>query len=467
MSGFPVRLIAAFHPGENGQAYTPTGLLMVAAALREVGVEVELVDLQVELEPQADPVKVLTSLIREGPRLVGISVMCDGLPFVVAAADAAKREAGDKIIVLGGPGVRFVAPQVVQRFPSIDCVVVGEGEVTSRELFPLLAGSKPGDAPAQALCGVHGIVYRDGDTVVETPARAPVEDLDTLPLPALDTLSLDRYTEFGFTASRGCPFRCSFCTTTQLWGQSVRRYSPERTAQIFEQMVAATGGKKSYSFFDDTFTSRDDATDAVCRALRARRLNVQWNCLIRVNNLRPQTLHALSEAGCTGVSIGVESGSQRVLDRMNKGIRLSEATEGLQRAGECMRELTLFFIWGFPFEGVVDLRQTLTLMQRLGMVLPPRVRRTLGLSLLSPLPGSPIREEYQSALKFDWHLYHEFGGLAKQRYQESRKAMFRLQDLLMAHPDIFSGFYCIDHPALAAKIALMTQAKAECKAAMA
>ena len=359
MKKLSVRLLVAMSPGlaRITSRHVPLGVLLIASVLEKIGIEVEIFDFQlVERMTTNYDVKAMAQKILEGPRVVGISVMCDGLPLVAAACEEAKKQAPDKIIVLGGAGPSFVAVPLMERFPSIDVTVVGEGEITAQELFPLLCNN----APRASLGGVAGIVYRDGGAVIQTQPRQMITNLDSLPQPAYHLVDVTKYQEVGIHTSRGCPYYCTFCSTSPLWGRKVRYRSPDSVVNEIETLRnrGCNPSDTLFHFSDDLFTSSLAHVRGICDKMKERSVEMAWNCLARVNTINTEMLDLVTSSHCAGIAVGIESGSDRVLQMIQKGNTVKTSMKAIDILREYPQLLKFFFMWGFPGESRIDLLQT-------------------------------------------------------------------------------------------------------------
>ena len=207
-----------------------------------------------------------------------------------------------------------------------DYIVEGEGEVTICELLHSLEGKMD-------IENVKGIWYKKNGVLKRTPQRPFIQNLDDLPFPARQLLPKE-YMNFGHTtisASRGCPFNCSFCQPTlrKLFGPVVRFRSPKNVVDEMEYLKT-TFKIKHVKFQDDTFTARKQWVTEVCSEILKRKLKIRWDCNARVNTIDKELLTKMKEAGCTKVEFGVESGSQEILNSLNKGTTIKQIEDAFR-----------------------------------------------------------------------------------------------------------------------------------------
>jgi radical SAM superfamily enzyme YgiQ (UPF0313 family) len=263
-------------------------------------------------------------------------------------------------IFLGGPHATHAWHEALAG-QAADAVVLGEGEATVVELLD----SRQGGA---SLAGVAGIAYREGGRCLKSSPRAPIVDLDLLPLPAAEhakSIGVDyrRQLEFIIT-SRGCPASCLFCSSPLFWGKGVRFRSPSSVVEEI-RLLKERHGLLYFSFRDDTFTANRTRVLEICRLLEEQRLHVLWNCQSRVTAVDEELLVAMKRAGCECIQFGVESGSPAMLKVLGKRILPSD----VERAAAVVRRvginLSVFLITGIPGEGEAELQQTVGLIRRI------------------------------------------------------------------------------------------------------
>ena len=349
------------HPEGADDPFTsllPAGLLSLDAVLRKGGHEVTLANLSGFTR---DRVRRLLKGLR--PRVVGISQFTHNRVDSLALAGLAKELDPGCFVLLGGPHATHVCLELLDGHPAVDAVVLGEGEATLVELLETLsAGRNP--------AGVAGIACRVGGRAVKSAPRAPIDDLDALPIPGAQTgesicVDYRRQLEFVIT-SRGCPASCLFCSSPLFWGRGVRFRSPASVVQEI-RLLKERYGLVYFSFRDDTFTADRNRVLEICRLLQQEQLHIMWNCQSRVTAVDEEMLVAMKRAGCECIQFGVESGSAEMLKALGKRILPAD----VERAAAAVRRvginLSVYLITGIPGEGEADLQQTVRLI---GSILP-------------------------------------------------------------------------------------------------
>ena len=259
-----------------------------------------------------------------------------------------------------------------------------EGEFTLLELVQRLEAGK-------SINDVQGITYRKNeDEIVRNPDRPYIEDLDALPFPALHLWPIERMRQFGevifpLTTSRGCVFWCNFCTAVRMFG---RRYRMRTPKNVIEELVMRNQkfGAKHFTFYDDAFTVEKSNTEELCQAIIDRKMKIRWNCETRVDMVTKELLAKMKQAGCTDVWFGVESGSQRVLAAMDKGILTEQTVKAFKWAREVGLMTVANVILGFPTETRETAWETVKFVESLN---PDDV----GYYIATPYPGTPMYEQ--------------------------------------------------------------------------
>ncbi|HJV35897.1 B12-binding domain-containing radical SAM protein [Geomonas sp.] len=347
------------HPEGASDPFTsllPAGLLTLDAVARKAGHQVTLANLSAHSWRK---VRELMKKLR--PQVVGISQFTHNREESLALARLAKELDPRCFVVLGGPHATHSWQEILPAHPEVDAVVIGEGESTLVELLEILG--EGGD-----LAQVAGIALLKDGKAVCGPPRAPIGDLDSLPLPGLETslsygVDYRRQLEFVIT-SRGCPASCLFCSSPLFWGRGVRFRSPASVVGEL-RMLKERYGLVYFSFRDDTFTADKRRVLEICRLMREQQLHLAWNCQSRVNAVDEEMLAAMKLAGCECIQFGVESGSPAMLKALGKRILPAD----VERAAAAVRKvginLSVYLITGIPGEGEEDLRQTLRLIEKI------------------------------------------------------------------------------------------------------
>ena len=380
------------------QPYPPLGTLYAAALLRRHGFSVAMFDAMLENPERGFP----EALARHRPRIVAIyednfnflSKMClSRMRQVAYGMLEAARASGATVVVNGSDPSDHVEEYLRRGF---DFVLLGEAEWTLEELVQALL--RESQREPEHIAGLAFLRRASGE-VFRTPARPLLRDLDTLPAPSRDLIDFRSYREawksrHGFfslnlVASRGCPYRCNWCARP-IYGASFHIRSAESVAQEMQELKEVWGAEHLW-FADDLFSIKPRWVLELADAVEQRGAALPFKMQSRINLMTAETTRALKRAGCVEVWMGVESGSQKILDAMDKGTRVEQvgvAREYLRSQGV---RACFFLQFGYPGETWEDIQQTIRL-----------VRETrpddIGVSVSYPLPGTKFYEQVREEL---------------------------------------------------------------------
>lgn len=375
---------------ENKQFWPPLGLAYLASALEGNGHKVDILDRDALLRKNGldfDKVDAITlEKIRElKPKIVGISVTTPNMPDVGNLAVIIKGSFKDVMLVVGGPHVTGEPVLTLEDVPCVDVAVRGEGENTLLEL-----------ANGKKLEEITGITYRSGGDILSNPDRELITDIDSLPLPARHLLDMKFYTRPSrftsrnlslrttsvFTA-RGCPYRCSFCAGPLVFSGKVRFHSPERVIREIEELILKYNVEALY-FAEDMFLSSKKRAEELLGFFIEKGINkkIKWIAQAKASIITEDLLSLMKKAGCVGVEYGFESGSQRILDLMNKKQKIGESLKAAELTRRARLRFQANIITGYPGETVEDFKETLRFVKKI----KPNM---IGFNIFMPLPGTP------------------------------------------------------------------------------
>jgi radical SAM superfamily enzyme YgiQ (UPF0313 family) len=330
------------------------------------------------------------------PDVVGITSTTPSFSEACKMARAVKDLKPECVVVMGGPHTSFEDQSTLES-PYVDVVVRGEGELTMRDLVTRLE-------KGESLSKVLGITYKERGVVLRNPDRPFIEDMDTL-FVNYHNLPMSRYKFEGLNyativSSRGCPFGCVFCSSSLLHGKKWRCQSAERVAREV-RFLNDEYGVKHIEFLDDLFTFDNKRVEEICRIFHREKLDVQWFCSSRVDTISNELMAKMRRAGCVGIYFGVESGCQRVLNLLRKGIRIKQVIKAVKGAKEVGIETVATFILGIPGETVDDIRKTI----RFAKTLKPDYAQ---FTFCTPYPGTELytfAKANNLLLSEDWSQY--------------------------------------------------------------
>ena len=328
---------------------------------------------------------------------ITITMFSDALKI----AEQIKEKNKNALVVAGGPNTTIL-PEETLKNPNIDVISIGEGELT----FLDIVNNKDN------LKKVKGIWYKENGKIVKNPSREPIKNLDFLPFPAFESLPMEKYIKMWFQldgvklknirgtniiTSRGCPYNCSFCQPTlrTIFGNKIRTRSAKN---IIEEIIYLKKifNINSISFEDDTFIFDKKRIYELCDLIIKNNLEINWICNVRANLVEESLLKKMKEAGLKKVAIGIESGSQRILDQIyHKQITL----EQIRNAVHIIKKLGLkcrgYFMMGAPTETTAEINQTIELAKNLPL-------DEAMFSITTPLPHTQLYEKTKNLIGKDF-----------------------------------------------------------------
>ncbi len=407
----------------------PLGILYIASELKKMkGVHVDIIDTTFVRKPK----RYIQSRLKNGKYdLMGFSVMTSMLKDAYEMASIVRAGNPDAKVIFGGPHPTVV-PELTLENENVDAVCIGEGEKTMRGLIEA-------DIRFE---GVEGIWFKRGGEIIKNPPRRPVEDLDDLEMPSRNLLDMRRYLKEWFQldavspslrgtnliASRGCPYACSYCqpTLSTIFGKKIRQRSPRN---IVEEILLLKDTYKidAFSFDDDTFIIDKDWVLNICDEMVKNRVNLLWGCNVRANLVDRELMLKMKAAGLRRVMMGVESGSQRILDDVyNKKITIAQVKEAVNLLNRMDIKVLGHFMIGAPTETEEEIQETIKFAKDLDI-------DAATFSITTPMPHTYLYERTkggieQSLEEFDYYktpVYNEGIALAPFKIVSlKRRALF-------------------------------------------
>ncbi len=328
-----------------------------------------------------------TETVSFAPKLIGITCMTHNRKSALQWAKEIKAHLPDSRVIIGGVHASHLYQEILERCPAIDFVAVGEAETSLMELVRRLDAGKPPN-------GIPGIAGRLNDGSLDWPGREePVQNLGSLPVAS-------KYFSYStLSSSRGCPYDCTFCCSSAMWGRRVREYPTSHVIEELKFMVH-THGLKQVHFKDETFTLRKERVEAICRGIIEEGLNIWWTCDTRVDCLDEERLYWMRKAGCFYLSFGIESGSPRMLDKINKKTKVEQIFHATQLARKYGMLVRYYLIVGLPDEKVEDLKSTVSLVKRCRP-------NFISVADLTVSPGTEVYKEYCSRFNVSQSLWFD------------------------------------------------------------
>ena len=377
--------IALVNPAQpDSYPQPPMGLAQLAAVLEKNGHYVSIIDANVLRLP---PEEILP--LAADADVVGLTAMT---PTISAALDIArhlKQENPDRRIILGGTHATLLPEETIKACPEIDIVVRGEGEENTLELLSALEENG-------SLADIHSVTYRRDGKIMSTPAVASTVDVDSLPFLAYHLLPWREYKPHpphgralpfaAIITSRGCPYNCSYCSKP-VFGRQFRGQSPARVVDEIEYLVKDFGIREM-AFYDDVFTLDKKRAYEIADEIIKRGVEIQWTCESRVNLIDMELLWKMKQAGCYSIAYGIESGSQEILDVMDKGISLKQIDDAVRWTRQAGIQTIGYFMVGAPGETPETIQRTIDFAKELKLDFAQ-------FSITTPFPGTKLYDLYR------------------------------------------------------------------------
>lgn len=405
----------------------PLGLLYLASYLQKNGRQ-QIVVLDAQVDNLGYGEDFVGRIEAVNPDIIGITVMTFTLIDVLKTLEIIKR-AGEKLnkkitVVLGGPHAH-IFPEETLALPGVDFVIKGEGEIPFFLLLEALEGRGE-------LSAVKGLAYRQDGQVINNLVGDLIENLDELPVPDRTLLPVEKYGSLlgagrivtTMFTSRGCPFQCTFCDRPHLG----KRFRSRSAQNVVDEMEACLKlGIQEILVYDDTFTVNRQRVIDICNEIKKRQLKFCWDIRARVDTVDEEILKQLKSAGCARIHFGVESGTEKILKVLNKGISLNQVERAFKAAKKIGLETLGYFMIGAPDETREDIMETVKFAKKID---PDYVHITI----FTPYPATEIyrRALAEGVIDSDYWLEfarHPENGVVT-RYWEKELSKQELFDLL-------------------------------------
>lgn len=341
--------------------YPPLGLLYISAYLQTHGIANEVFDTTF-----ASYQEWKSFLITNSPKVIGLYSNLMTKIRIVQMIKWIRNNLPPAKIVIGGPDTTYNIHRYLQS--GAHFVVLGEGEITMFELGKALLKREQQD-----LQDIEGIAWLDANgTLCKSPARPKIKDLDTLPDPNREGIDLNLYLDswrrhhghasISVSTQRGCPYTCKWCSTA-VYGQSYRRRSGKSVVNELKSLVA-TYQVNRFWFVDDVFSISHKWLDTFEEHLQRQCLSIEFECITRADRLNEDVIQQLKRMGCFRIWIGAESGSQKVIDLMDRRVNVQHVSEMIQSTKAQGVEAGTFIMLGYPGETENDILQTVEYLRK-------------------------------------------------------------------------------------------------------
>lgn len=335
--------------------YPPLGLLYVSGYLNKKNITNHLFDSTFSNQKEQ-----LSFIEKTQPKVIALYTNLMTKVNVIKLIKILKTESkyGLPKIVLGGPDITYNVDNYLKA--GANFLIIGEGEETMAELYNAIISDTEKSE-------INGIAFLENDRLVTTPARTKMKDLSDLPLPNREGISIERYlktwkdnhgkSSMTVSTQRGCPYTCKWCSTA-VYGQSYRRRPAQK---VVEELVMLQNKYKPDTiwFVDDVFTVSHKWIKEFHSEVKKQKLSISYECITRAERLNDEILQLLKESGCYRIWIGAESGSQKIIDAMDRRVSVETVQQIINKTNEFGIETGTFIMLGYPGEDEKDVNQTI------------------------------------------------------------------------------------------------------------
>jgi len=402
--------------------------MYLAGGILKAGSDCRIVDMvsqQISMEN-------LIEIIKDyKPGLVGISTTTPVYNNAKYVAKTLRKNFPDLVLAMGGVHPTISGKEVMEECPELDFIACGESEFLIQEVILCLESNK-------SLKGITGVIYRDEDKLIENPKRPLIENLDEIPKPARHLLDPDLYQHSipgkGFEryasifTSRGCPFKCIFCSQHTMYGRRVRWHSIDRVIDELEYIVHDLN-VKHIIIMDETLTLNKKRLLSLCEEINNRKLKFTWEGWTHVSTVDEEILKAAKSSGLIRLSFGIESGDQEILKIIKKGITLDQVRMAYKIAHKIGIETRGSAMLGHPYETRETAWQTIKFLRSI------KECQQIFLNVACPYPGTELHhcaitgKGGMKLLTTDYSKYKRYGDPVIEVNDLSAKALKRLQTI--------------------------------------
>ncbi len=369
-------------------SFPPLGILYLATVLKEREIEVSVLDQPGKGFTIEETVKWIQ---KEDPDILGFSTFSTSGRTAALVSDEVKKKKPSTVTVFGNYYATFNSERILRKYPSVDIIARGEGENTVIDLVNCLKQKGK-------LKEVSGITFRNKNKIVSTPDRPLIKDLDSLPFPERELIDVEYHSAIvganvatkkftSIVSSRGCVYRCRFCSCRKFARNTWRPRSVQNT--IEELHFLASKGYKQFIFVDDSFTLNQKRVIELCRRMRKEKIDMKWICEGRVDNCSYEMLREIAKAGCKVLYFGIESANQRILNYYDKQTTPQQSRTAVKKARKAGIDVIIgSFIVGAPDETREEIQNTIEFAKQTPIDFPQ-------FNMLGVYPGMDIWNEFE------------------------------------------------------------------------
>jgi len=350
--------------------WPPLGILYIATVLKNAGVDVSVLDQEAQ---GYDYYRALDWIKSQKPDVVGFSTFQSSAKMTMALSKGIKRFNPDIKVVLGGYYATFNDTRILIKYPYIDTIIRGEGEITMKDYVSTLKSNN-------VFRDIPGLTYVENGNIKQNPNRKLIKDIDCLPFPDRELLEVEYQSRYEglnlavkkfttISSSRGCPHNCNFCSCHNFFGNIWRPRSEDNTVEEMKHLH--NEGYEQFFFVDDSFTIDVRRVEKLCKRIREEGLDIDWACEGRVDCGSYDIFRGMSKAGCKIMFFGVESANQDSLDYFNKNITPSQSAKTIKKARRAGIDIIIgSFILGSPGESKEDIMNTIKFAKKIDIDFP-------------------------------------------------------------------------------------------------
>ena len=373
--------------------YPPLGLLYVSAYLKKSEIQVTVFD-----STFSEYTSLQENILKHQPKIIAIYANLMTKINVIKLMKWVKiqPELQQSKIVLGGPDVTFNAENYLRA--GADFIVIGEGEETMLELSKNITQNK-------SVIEINGIAFLENNAIITTNPREKIKDINELPEPDREAIDLSKYLNawkshhgtntLNISTQRGCPYTCKWCSTA-VYGQSYRRRSPSLVADEISNLIASYK-PDSLWFVDDVFTVNHKWLSGLHQEFITRKINIPFEIITRAERLNDSVLQQLKEMGCAKIWIGAESGSQRIINEMDRRVDINLVRDMIIKTKEFGIDTGTFIMVGYPKETLEDIHKTANYLREANP-------DSFTITVAYPIKGTGLYSQIESQIttQLDW-----------------------------------------------------------------
>jgi len=354
---------------DEEDTHYPVGQAYLGAVLDEAGYETELLNLTNSKWEDVQE-EVINKIKQWKPDIFGVSILSNSRTSALKLLKTIKKISPKTKIIAGGIHTTFLYEQVLDNYP-VDFVVLGEGDKTILELIKAIEQKKN----LSYFKKINGIAYKFKGEIIKSKTRERITNLDSLPIPKHDFFKqfINKSNCAYIMTSRGCPFNCSFCPSSAYWGRRLVQRSAENVFKEIKYLIKKYPNLNFIRFLDDEFICNNQRVIDLCKMILKEDINIKWNCLGRASSMNEELVKWMKKAGCVEITFGIESGSQRILDKMGKKVKISQIINAFELCKKYKIIPSFLAIIGSPGENSESVNETIKLARRLNEAVEPAI----------------------------------------------------------------------------------------------